>query len=223
MGLGKFSAPQFLLLLKYVLHLLQGPELMCCGPYRPISLITYVACIASINPRVFVSRAPALSPSLTVDISLIGLAFRTKYASIALKDSANGQIVKEEKKTLSIYGSGTAEFEVNGIVAWELEGLVELWWPAGYGKQKLYDLEVSLFSQVSCAQFLSFCTTLSLNIFADTKDEEILDVQSKRIGFRRVQLIQETLHEADRHGTGTSFLFEINGIRMFMGGALDFL
>lgn len=41
----------------------------------------------------------------------------------------------------------------------------------------------------------------------------------KRIGFRRVQLIQEPLAEPDRYGTGTSFLLEINGVRIFMGGS----
>lgn len=38
------------------------------------------------------------------------------------------------------------------------------------------------------------------------------------VGFRRVDLIQEPLSEADRYGKGTTFLFEINGVRMFMGG-----
>ena len=45
-----------------------------------------------------------------------------------------------------------------------------------------------------------------------------LDVHTQRIGFRRVELIQEPLQEADRHGKGTTFLFEVNGVRMFMGG-----
>ena len=45
-----------------------------------------------------------------------------------------------------------------------------------------------------------------------------LDMTTKRIGFRRVELIQEPLKEPDRYGKGTTFLFEINDVRMFIGG-----
>lgn len=46
----------------------------------------------------------------------------------------------------------------------------------------------------------------------------MLDRQSKKVGFRRVELVQDALEEADRHGKGTTFLFEVNDVRMFMGG-----
>ena len=46
----------------------------------------------------------------------------------------------------------------------------------------------------------------------------MLDTLIQRVGFRRVQLIQEPLEAPDRYGTGTTFLFEVNGVRMFMGG-----
>ena len=46
----------------------------------------------------------------------------------------------------------------------------------------------------------------------------VLDSLTKRIGFRTVELIQEPLEESDRYGKGTTFLFEVNGVRMFMGG-----
>ena len=39
-----------------------------------------------------------------------------------------------------------------------------------------------------------------------------------KVGFRRIELIQEPLQSADRYGTGTTFLFQVNGVRMFMGG-----
>jgi beta-mannosidase len=44
----------------------------------------------------------------------------------------------------------------------------------------------------------------------------MLDKITKRIGFRRVELIQEPLDDAP----GTTFLFEINGVRIFIGGTL---
>lgn len=46
----------------------------------------------------------------------------------------------------------------------------------------------------------------------------MLDSLTKRIGFRSVQLIQEPLEEPDQYGKGTTFLFEVNGVRIFMGG-----
>ena len=50
------------------------------------------------------------------------------------------------------------------------------------------------------------------------KDWRILDKGSQRFGFRSVKLVQEPLEEPDMHGKGTTFLFEINNVRMFMGG-----
>lgn len=48
--------------------------------------------------------------------------------------------------------------------------------------------------------------------------DTLLDSLTKRIGFRTVELIQEPLEEPDKYGKGTTFLFEVNGVRMFMGG-----
>jgi beta-mannosidase len=45
-----------------------------------------------------------------------------------------------------------------------------------------------------------------------------MDEKTKRVGWRRVQLVQRELTEADQYGKGTTFFFEINGVRMFMGG-----
>ncbi|THU85796.1 hypothetical protein K435DRAFT_868933 [Dendrothele bispora CBS 962.96] len=51
-------------------------------------------------------------------------------------------------------------------------------------------------------------------------DTELIDIHTQRTEFRHVQLIQDDLQEADQYGKGKTFLFEINGIRMFMGGEL---
>ncbi|KZT12292.1 glycoside hydrolase family 2 protein [Laetiporus sulphureus 93-53] len=135
-----------------------GPELMTCGPYRPISLTTYTVRISEVHTRATVSQAPGL------------LADRIL---------------------------GGDNFERGNLIDWDLDGVVQLWWPVGYGKQSLYALDIALMSE----------------------DSIVLDQHSKLIGFRRIQLVQEPLLEPDQHGGGTTFLFEVNGIRMFMGGS----
>lgn len=55
------------------------------------------------------------------------------------------------------------------------------------------------------------------------KNASVLDQQKKSLGFRIVRLVQEPLAEADRYGKGTTFLFEVNGVRMFMGGTSSLL
>lgn len=69
----------------------------------------------------------------------------------------------------------------------------ELWWPNGYGAQPLYRLVVSL---------------------QDSSGSE-LDKVEKRVGLRRLQLVQEPISGE----SGKSFLFEINNTPIFCGGA----
>ena len=66
----------------------------------------------------------------------------------------------------------------------------ELWWPNGYGKQTLYTVSVAISS-------------------GDT----LLHTESRRVGLRKVQLVQEP----DRHGK--SFYFRINDVDIFCGGS----
>lgn len=66
----------------------------------------------------------------------------------------------------------------------------KLWWPAGYGEQPLYQVEVTL-----------------------ERKGEILDVWKKRIGLRTL-----TVHiEKDEYGE--SFAHEVNGVQIFAMGA----
>ncbi|KAG7202549.1 hypothetical protein KM043_009746 [Ampulex compressa] len=67
--------------------------------------------------------------------------------------------------------------------------LVEEWWPNGYGKQKLYDLDI---------------TIVTLNDIVK---------RTVQIGFRTVELVQEPLQK------GLSFYFRINGIPIFAKGS----
>lgn len=68
---------------------------------------------------------------------------------------------------------------------------VDLWMPNGYGDQVLYDMEAKVISEGG----------------------EDIHVVRKRIGFRKVELIQKS----DKHGK--SFFFRINGVDIFCGGS----
>lgn len=69
-----------------------------------------------------------------------------------------------------------------------------LWWPAGYGKQPLYDLTL----------------TLSIPGVVQTVQRE------KRIGFRLVELIQKPVNSNKDHGL--TFYFSINKQPIFLKG-----
>ena len=67
---------------------------------------------------------------------------------------------------------------------------IELWWPNGYGKQKLYNLSVEI----------------------EIGNKKLK--KSKTLGFRKVELVQEELQD------GLSFYFKINNIPIFLKGII---
>lgn len=60
----------------------------------------------------------------------------------------------------------------------------ELWYPARYGEQPLYELKATILSE-----------------------HHVCDTKSKRFGLRRAEVVQRGLRDAP----GTSFFFRING------------
>ncbi|KAJ7068225.1 glycoside hydrolase family 2 protein [Mycena amicta] len=72
-------------------------------------------------------------------------------------------------------------------------GQLQLWYPVGYGEQAIYTAEVTI---------------------ADV-DGNVLDSVSQKIGFRSVSVVQEPLVDQP----GLTFLFEVNGVRVFCGGS----
>jgi beta-mannosidase len=65
----------------------------------------------------------------------------------------------------------------------------ELWWPNGYGEQKLYDINISI-----------------------SDKNRLLDSQTKKIGLRKIELITE------QDSVGESFYFKVNDKPIFMKG-----
>ncbi|OCF62027.1 hypothetical protein L486_01693 [Kwoniella mangroviensis CBS 10435] len=76
---------------------------------------------------------------------------------------------------------------------WDLGQEAKGWYPRGYGDQPLYRLEVEL----------------------KDRGGHTLDMITKKVAFRSAQVIQEPLEGQE----GTSFVFEVNGIRIFCGGS----
>ncbi|GAA5944751.1 beta-mannosidase [Sporobolomyces koalae] len=74
------------------------------------------------------------------------------------------------------------------------DGEVELWWPTGMGRQPLYSIKVEL---------------------VDTRSGVILDTVKRKVGFRRIEVVQAPLVDAP----GMSFCFRVNNVPFFVGGS----
>jgi beta-mannosidase len=218
---------------------------MTTGPWQPILLKQYTSALSTVHTKAAVSAD--LHPSLAVDVTLSGDLDRPATLKVLLKD-AKGHIVREgERKfepTISASAAGDTMGKVSqgiknlapgliggnskddgpefkDVVKWEFtHDEVQLWWPVCYGDQTLYDVEVRLEGDVRPLSVVQIhCSLTSYLPHIRLQDTQVLDRASKRVGFRRVELVQEVLSKSDRYGKGTSFLFEVNGVRVFIGGS----
>jgi beta-mannosidase len=51
-----------------------------------------------------------------------------------------------------------------------------------------------------------------------TQNSQVVETYSQKIGFRRIELVQDPLQNADQYGKGTTFYFRVNGVPIFAGG-----
>jgi beta-mannosidase len=151
-----------------------GPDLVTAGIWRPLSLESWAgARIASVRPltevdgtvgrlraHLEVQRAPGADGPLAVEVQLGGQRVPATLAA---------------RQTSMVVDASVAD--------------AELWWPHGYGDQRLYPVEVTLSGPAGR-----------------------LDAWRGRVGFRTVEL--DTA--ADEHGT--PFAFRVNGVPVFARG-----
>ncbi len=126
---------------------------MTCGPYRPITLTTYSTRIHDFYPRTYTS--PFIT--LKVDVELDGSPSTDAKALLITLKSVGGEVVRNEKCVCNLQ-TDSPYAKLDNIVSWDdlQEKGVKLWWPFTYGKQALYDVEVSILDMVSDGSTLSW-------------------------------------------------------------------
>jgi beta-mannosidase len=183
---------------------------LSAGPYRPITLRTYINHLASITTHARVSGDLKFSFALDISLSSANgsnIQDGTLKVHVTLRNS-KGAVVKEEWVKIHSVEAGT---EIKDFIDWILEkDAVALWWPVGYGDQVLYEVEIILMDAKVTA--LIYFTVATIDRVLQTL--VVIDTVKRKIGFRHVELAQRPLVDAP----GTSFFFKVNGVPMFMGG-----
>lgn len=111
---------------------------MTAGPWRPINFHTYDIRITEVWANAIVSEN--LEPGLDLSFELAGDAFRGKVR-VSVRGS-NKVSIKEIRGIAVAGGKGSATYTFG-------DDEVELWYPVGYGKQPLYEIEVAAIDDVS--------------------------------------------------------------------------
>jgi len=111
---------------------------MTVGPWRPIRFHTYEVRIAEVWANAIISDQ--LVPLLDLSFELAGDEF-TGTVQVSVRDPRRVSI-KEIKDIRVAGGKGSATSAFD-------EDEIELWYPIGYGKQPLYEIEVVVIDDVS--------------------------------------------------------------------------
>jgi beta-mannosidase len=152
--------------------------LMTAGPWRPIYLEVYKSRIDDLHFTTKVADSLETA-EIAATADLEGALFGS---SVTFELSLNGSVVDIQTAKV-VESRAQMTFDLHKP---------ELWYPANYGKQPLYQLRA----------------TLHL-------DDIELDSVAKKLGIRKALVVQRELKDAP----GTSFFFEINNIPIFCGGS----
>ena len=162
-----------------------GPILMTVGPWKPIYLHTYTHRITDFRIKTTISSDKGVDVAVDIDVS----------SPLVSSGKGELEVILLHPDNTNHIGSHTTGLRDVGVhVSWNTRpGELDLWWPVGYGQQVLHTVEIKL------------------------RDEngKVVDVQSKRVGFCGVRLVQEPLIDEE----GRSFYFEINNVPIFCGGS----
>jgi beta-mannosidase len=155
-----------------------GPILNCAGIWKPVRIEVYQSRIAELRTDVSLSAGrKSANVDITVHVGRRGSQALT--AKISIRQGST--VLESTSSSVSNDGVATATLRLDNP---------DLWMPAGYGGQTLYEVDVFLVGE-----------------------DSVLDKASKRIGIRDVELVQQP----DKHGK--SFFFRINGVDIFCGGS----
>ena len=166
-----------------------GPTLLTAGPWQPVRLEVYRARISDLYCPI----------ELDADLAHARIQVRTSC------EMSHAVQQKELMLRLSLYAPDGTKIDERTLPVtdtvvhhtFELDH-PQLWWPRGYGEQPLYRVEAVLHHLHHLHQH--------------TKE---LDCSEKRVGIRRLQLVQQPVND----GSGTTFFFSVNNTPVYCGGA----
>ncbi|GAB1316181.1 Beta-mannosidase B [Madurella fahalii] len=170
-----------------------GPILLTCGPWKPVRLEAYISRIENIRVdyQLFMSQGTPLQLEVSIHAQIVGPA---AHIEVELLFDGHQVMALRESNDNPLDGP----LRDDGLESWRYTSAKfalekpHLWWPRGYGAQNLYELR--------------------LRSIADD-GSTVLAEEHQTIGFRKVELIQES------DEFGQSFYFHINDIDIFAGGS----
>ncbi|OAL54732.1 glycoside hydrolase [Pyrenochaeta sp. DS3sAY3a] len=140
-----------------------GPILLSCGPWKPISLVTYTCRLPELVVK-YELQADLKSALVTVTAMCEG-----PIAAVVFAVSNNS--TKEVLATSATLG-GPSNGAVIAEASFKMEN-IELWWPRGHGPQALYTIEATAYAEKG------------------TADQVPMHSLSQSFGLREVELVQE--------------------------------